>query len=178
MPDSAANKEKTPADTRNRTTRELIVNLSSKDGICRQQARWELVRRKESSVGPLLESLSSPDAQVRWEAAKALGAIAPPRAAGDLVATMQDDEWDVRWVAAEAVAAIGRSALPPLLDALINEPESIWLREGAHHVVHELARGETNETEADLLRALGELRPAEEVLEAAHKMKAELDRHQ
>jgi HEAT repeat protein len=175
MPDTAGEESNAAVAVKERSTESLIANLGSKDGIRRQQARWELIRRKEASVGPRLESLQSKRSQIRWEAVKALAAIAPPRACGALIAAMQDEEWEVRWVAAEAVSALGRSALPQLLDALLSEPESVWLREGAHHVVHDLARGEYSDVEAALLRALGGFRSSEEVFDAARRMKAEID---
>ena len=33
-----------------------------------------------------------------------------------------------------------RASLKPLFQALIERPDSPWLREGAHHVLHDLAK--------------------------------------
>ena len=53
--------------------------------------------------------------------------------------------FDVRWLAAQGLIAIGPDAITPILKALIERPDSIWMREGAHHVLHDLARGELRE---------------------------------
>ncbi len=51
---------------------------------------------------------------------------------------LEDRKVGVRWLAAEALVAIGRPALRPLLEALLQRSASLELREGAHHVLHDL----------------------------------------
>jgi len=52
------------------------------------------------------------------------------------VAALEDNDFGVRWAAAVALAEAGDRALPPLLRALIDRPNSVWLRQGAHHIFH------------------------------------------
>lgn len=53
-----------------------------------------------------------------------------------LLNALEDDAFGVRWTAASELAHTGRLALEPLLRALIDRPSSVWLREGAYHVLH------------------------------------------
>jgi HEAT repeat protein len=43
--------------------------------------------------------------------------------------------FDVRWLASEGLITIGPPALLPLLRELVKRPDSLWLREGTHHVL-------------------------------------------
>ncbi len=52
------------------------------------------------------------------------------------VKALEDSDFGVRWAAAVALTQNGDRALPPLLQALLDHPESVWLREGAHHIFH------------------------------------------
>jgi HEAT repeat protein len=113
----------------------LIADLSSHDGAVRQQARKSLVAMGSRSVVSLLQLLEDPKHQVRWEAAKALSDISDPMAASGLVAALEDESFGVRWLAADGLIAMGRDALPPLLEVLKEDGDSLWLREGAHHVL-------------------------------------------
>ena len=44
--------------------------------------------------------------------------------------------------------------LMPLLSALVRRPDSIWLREAAHHICHELIRKESLQELVPLLKAI------------------------
>lgn len=110
--------------------------LESEDGLLRQSAREGLVALGGMAVGPLARALANAkEKQVRWEAAKALGAMNEARAIPTLVRALEDSDSDVIWLAAEALSAFGKEAWPALLAALVNEgTESALLRQGAHHV--------------------------------------------
>jgi len=123
------------------TIESLVTGLAGKDGIERVRARRSLVTIGADAVPALVEALGSPDQYVRWEAAKALGQIGDPVAAKALLRALEDRTFDVRWLAAEGLIVIGREGLRPLLQALIEQPKPVWLREGAHHVLHDLAHG-------------------------------------
>ena len=75
---------------------------------------------------------------MRWEIAKALSRIGSKKAVHVLVNALEDRDFSVRWIAAEGLITMGPDSLIPLLDALDNKPDSVWLREGAHHVLHDL----------------------------------------
>jgi HEAT repeat protein len=145
------------------TIHSLIADLASKDGRVRERARKSLVAERGRAVSALIGALADQREQVRWEAAKALGCIGDPSSGHGLVRTLEDEDPGVRWLAAEALVAIGLEALVPLLQALIERADSLWLREGAHHVVHNLARKNTKEFLLPLLAALEDIDPSVKV---------------
>ncbi len=142
---------------------ELMADLRSKDGSVRERARRTLVARGLEAIPSLLIALRDRTAQTRWEAAKALVSIPHADAAPALVEALEDKNGDVRWVAAEALIALGEAAVPPLLRALVANSGSVWLREGAHHVFHDLSERRIGPLIAPVLKALGNFEPMEEV---------------
>jgi len=110
--------------------------LESDDGMLRQSAREALVALGGPAVTPLMLALGhSNSQQVRWEAAKALGAMSRTRSIPALVKALTDPDSDIVWLAAEALSGFGKEAWPALLKALVAEgTESVILRQGAHHV--------------------------------------------
>ena len=147
----------------------LIANLASKNGMVRVRARRSLVANGEPAVRPLVEALASRKQWVRWEVAKALGQIGSPASAEALVRALEDAMFDVRWLAAEGLIVIGREALVPLLHALVERSDSVWLLEGAHHVFHDLSRGrpDLKDVLQPVLAALEDIEPSLEVPVAA-----------
>jgi len=119
---------------------ELIGKFTSHNGMERQQARRQLVEIGKPAVARVTRALSDARKQVRWEAAKTLEQIADPEAAPQLALTLGDAETDVRWVAGEALVALRRQALVPVLDAVSTKPDSVWMFDGVHHVLRELAK--------------------------------------
>jgi HEAT repeat protein len=129
---------------------QLVKNLASKDGMLRVKSRHALVSIGEQALQPLTDAMSSKDESVRWEATKALGQIAAKTisqestqkvyqtAVTKLVESLDDKNFDVRWLAAEGLVAVGERAVHPILEALIRNSDSLSLREGAHHVFHDL----------------------------------------
>ena len=152
--------------------RSLINMLSSKDGVIRQKARNSLVTMGRPAVSSLIRALRhSGSVQVRWEAAKALGAIGDNRSIPALVNTLTDSNFDVAWVAAEALRKFKKAAWPELMRALMkNIPDSGLLYQGAHHVL----RGQREEGyEASLytlMQALEGSRLSESTIVAAHEI--------
>ncbi len=134
-----AERRSIPAETLAKI-KSLIVDLQSSDGSVRQAARHTLVLIGKPAVDFLIPLLKHPDDDVRWEAAKALAGIADPSAASGLAELLLDHNFGVRWLGAEALIPIGRGALEPLLEKLIEHPESSWLRRGVLHVFHDLAK--------------------------------------
>ena len=147
----------------------LIVNLRSEDGIVRHKAREALTLIGRQAVGQLIPLLKDVEDDVRWEAAKALADVADARAASELVATLEDHNFGVRWLAAEGLIAIGRDALIPLLKTLIKKPDSVWLREGAHHVLHDLSKTSLKNLLTPVLAGLEGVYPEIGVYEPALK---------
>jgi hypothetical protein len=151
----------------------LIAGLADDDGLVRQRARESLVDMGEQAAAPLIEELADPNGQVRWEAAKALSEIGDPAAAPALVNALEDKKGDIRWLAAEGLIVLERRGLPPLLQALVERSGSEWLREGAHHVLHDLAgKKGLGDLVSPVLAALENVEPA---LEAPLAARAALD---
>ena len=144
----------------------MIVDLTRDVPLARMSAREALVAIGGPAVSALTEALVNPIRHVRWEAAKALGQIGDPAAAEALVRALEDEIFGVRWLAAEGLIAVGRQGLKPLLQALIHRSDSDWLRQGAHHVLHELARAGLEEVRP-VLAALEDIEPSIDVPPAA-----------
>ena len=118
----------------------LIKQLSDKDGQVREKARLTLVDIGKEATLPLTKLLTAKDQQTRWEACKALGAIADPAAIPALIKTLEDDIFDIRWLAGEALVAIGPDCVRPLLERLSASSEKLFFREEARHVFKYLLR--------------------------------------
>jgi HEAT repeat protein len=135
----------------------LMTLLASKDGVLRCKARAALVELGKPAVEALVSALKDRNQTVRWESAKALGAIRDPKSIDALVAALQDKLFDVRWLAAEALIGIGDESVKPILQALVDCPKSEELREGAHHVLHDLVTSQYRDDLKPLMTALGDL---------------------
>ena len=147
----------------------LVTDFASRDGGVRVAAREALVDIGRPAVGALVRTLADSRTQLRWEAAKTLGAIADPAAAEALALALNDRVFDVRWLAAEGLIAIGREAIVPVLRVVINCADSPFCRSGSHHVLHNRARRDEDlrETLAPVLAALDGVAPSVEVPLAA-----------
>ena len=128
----------TEIDINNQNIDALIEVLKSKDGIARQNARIALVKIGEPALDALIAAFDIKKDPLHWEVAKALSQIGTAKAAQTLVDALEDKEFSVRWIAAEGLINIGEDGLIPLLEALRKRTDSIWLREGSHHVIHDL----------------------------------------
>ncbi len=53
-----------------------------------------------------------------------------------LLEALEDNQFGIRWTAAALLAEMGDKALVPLLQLLIRQHDSVWLREGAYHVCY------------------------------------------
>jgi HEAT repeat protein len=149
------------------TIKSLVADLDNKDGIVRVRARKSLVAIGGQAVKPLVKALASKREWVRWEAAKALGQIIDPMAVQALVKALEDKMFDVRWLAAEGLISMGREALVSLLETLVEHPDSFWIREGVHHVLHDINKGALKEKLHPVLAALESFEPTVEVPLAA-----------
>ena len=135
--------------------RRLATDLGDKNGMTRKRARNELIHLGKAVTPLLLEGLRHPEVIVRWETLKIFCHVRDLRAAGPLVVALEDENIGVQWVAAEALISQGPEVIPLLLKALIAEPESLLLRQGAHHVLHDLAQqGLLPKAAVEVLRAI------------------------
>ncbi len=150
----------------------LIGQFSGKDGNLRARSRAELVKIGGPAVPGLCAALrTSPEEQVRWEAAKTLAEIEDPRAISFMVRALKDPDEDVAWIAAEFLRGSGKAAWPALLAAVLKcGPKSFALRKGAHHALWEQRVPGYNKLLAALRRALAPGAPPESAPEAAYKL--------
>lgn len=139
--------------------RKLVESFDDEDWRKRHEAREQVEKIGQPATALLIEALSHPEQRVRWEAAKALVKIKAPEAAQALAKVLMDESFEVEWLAAEALIALGKTALPAILQGLIDNPNSVSFKHGAHHVLHDLERkGLLNE---ESLQVMDELRDIE-----------------
>jgi HEAT repeat protein len=161
------------AQDKTSTIKKLIATLSSHDDFSRVEARKALESMGRKAVPFLVEALKDHEYLRRWEAAKALGEIRDPKAAPALVMALEDEEFDIRWLAAKGLIEMNVKGLKPLFLALIEHADSALLREGAHHVLHDLAKGELRKYLAPVLTALEDMDSAVQVpIAVSHALEA------
>jgi HEAT repeat protein len=141
---------------------DLVSQLSDQNGIARERARHALALIGRPAVPSLVELAGSHDKLPRWEAARALSAIADPESIPTLVGLLADSESDIRWIAAVGLVRIGPRSLPASLREAIDNPDSIEVRRAVHHVLHELAKDNRviGELVSPVLEVLGETDPS------------------
>jgi HEAT repeat protein len=147
----------------------LMADLANEDGLVRVRARKALVAIGEPAVGDLVKALQDRQEWVRWEAAKTLSQIGSPAATQALIDALEDKMFDVRWISAEGLIAIGRDAVPPLLHRLLERADSYRIREGVHHVLHEIEDRDVKEIVGPVISALENYAPTVEVPLTAEK---------
>ena len=116
----------------------LITQLNSPDQKIRREARLKLLGLDPASRPALVFTLRHGTENQRWQVAKALSQLQDPATAPELVTALKDESFGVRWLAAEGLIGMTCDGLVPLLEALVESADSVWLTEGAHHVLHEL----------------------------------------
>ncbi len=117
----------------------MVLQLGCSDGVTRERARRALVEMGPRPVELLLQALRHRKSRVCFEAVMCLRDIADRRAIEGLVEALGDRVFEVRWVAAEGLIALGRPSVPPVLRALMERSDSIWLCQGSHHVLSHFA---------------------------------------
>ena len=166
------NSSETSIDSSMSNINNLIETLKSKDGIARQNARNSLVMIGEPALDALIKAFEIKEEPLHWEVAKALSHIGTSRAAQVLVDALEDHEFSIRWIAAEGLVHIGFRGLVPLLEALKKRTDSVWLREGSHHIIHDLVNRKivdesTRTALIPVLEALNHLDPVVQTFTAA-----------
>lgn len=137
-----------------------LAKLSSTNSGTRREARFALVGIGHLAVAPLMQLCQHADRQLQWETCKTLSQIGDAEAVPVFLKALEDERLEIRWIGAEGLIAVGRKNpedLKPLLHALLHSPNSTWLREGAHHVFHDLAIYYDRPVFKPLLAALSDL---------------------
>ena len=144
-----------------------LVEAFHGDQVAARRARRALVAIGEPAVPLLLDAVRSQHPLVRWEAAKALAEIGSPSSIDGLIGALGEEDGSVRWIAAEGLANIGLPVLAPLFRALLTDSDNAWLRDGAHHVLRWLSRGQLGQELMPILRAIESWDPAIPTMRAA-----------
>ena len=146
----------------------LINDLGHRNTVIRNRAYEAIVSRGKNAVPDLIGALQNASEYTRWEIARAFGEIGDPTGANALVGLLEDESLGVRWAASESLVQLGRASIRPLLEALTKRFDSVWLRNGAHHVFHVLnQRRQLNEDEKKVFDALESVVPEVKVPWAA-----------
>ncbi len=145
---------------KDQTIEGLITALSSDNDSTRRDARRSLVVIGNPTVRSLTEALKLRNDNVRREAVKALSEIGGAEAAPALIRTLEDEEFDIRWLAAEGLIELGTKGLKGLLQALLDHGDPLLLLEGAHHVMHYMAKGGLRKYLGPVLASLEGVEPA------------------
>lgn len=154
----------------------LVEDLRDRSPAVRRNARLALLSIGRLAVPALADALNEPGHATRWEAVKTLVDIGDPSAAGALVWALEDSNDVVRWTAARGLISLRKEGLPALLKALMDRPESPWLRFGARHVLHELAKRDIKQEVMPVLRALDGIEPVLQVPLAAFQALDSMER--
>ena len=117
-----------------------ITDLGSSNEAERRKARSLLVTEGANAVPDLIQALSNGDWYTRTEIVKIFAQIRDPSAAPALVRVLEDEDHDIRWTAMKGLIALERAGLEPLLQGLMKDFDSAWLREGAHHILNVLKK--------------------------------------
>ena len=116
----------------------LVKSLFSNNGIERQRTREVLVSIGQPVLEYLDEIVSSNNLAARWEAVKAIGQIKETDGIPLLLRALNDEEFEIRWLAAEGLVEMGELVLVPLFEALIENYQSVFFRQGVHHILNEM----------------------------------------
>ena len=90
----------------------------------------------------------------REQAIHQLGNSPTPDVIDHLIKLLEDNADGVRWAASTVLIECGDAALKPLLQALIDQHDSVWLRRGAYRVFHDTKSYKVQQATTELVKAL------------------------
>ncbi|MEZ4865213.1 MAG: HEAT repeat domain-containing protein [Caldilineaceae bacterium] len=110
----------------------------------------------QQSAEAALYSLNDPtqSVYVREQALRILAQTPTSEHLARMIQALEDEHFGVRWEAAALLAELGEVALRPLLRALVYQHDSVWLREGAHHICYYSSSPQVREWTQPLQKAL------------------------
>jgi HEAT repeat protein len=119
---------KTAGESDKTEIEKYITDLANKNPEVREKARNLLMNAGESIVEPLIESLTSPNSNIRWEAGKILensefdwSKHANEVTLRSLVNLLTSNDGFVRTCSRNSLIKIGSEAVPMLVEALISK---------------------------------------------------------
>jgi len=141
-------------------TTDLLKRLVSLDNYHKHIDAKQKLEKQGKKILPVLYVLTHSKSDViRKEAVKIIKVVGDRTSIPVAIKLLEDNDGDIRWIAAESLIHIGRQSIRPLLQAIYNNPEAYYLREGAHHVMAALIRDRDAKELKELHRSLlnGEL---------------------
>ena len=133
-------KSKSQTRIPDKNIQQWITDLGSSSEPERKKARSSLITEGANAVPDLIQALSNSNRQSRMEVVKIFAQTRDLSAAPALVRALEDEDHDIRWTAMKGLIAFERVGLEPLLQALMKDFDSVWLREGAHHILNVLKK--------------------------------------
>jgi HEAT repeat protein len=118
----------------------LIKHLGNKKGVIRRNARESLRLFGHKAVDHLSELLVNKKKIIRWEAVKTLLEIHDQHSGPLFLLAVKDKAPGVRWLGAEGLISLGRSGVITVLEGLISNPDSLYIRQASHHVLKEYSK--------------------------------------
>src|SRR5512135_770973 len=156
----------------------LIKRLSSPDSLVRMKVHDILSCIGAPAVPELLKTLATADTQLGWQIIKIFDTIQDPSTIPILIKEIMHENAEIRWAASNALINLRRETIPPLLDALTHNFDSLWLRQSAHHILHVLRdNGKLTPAEEKVYLALEDISPTSSVPWAAQKALEALRTH-
>jgi HEAT repeat protein len=128
-----------------------LVSISTHD---RKSARQKLEKIGLNVLPEIHKLLRTKDKQLRWEAAKVLETLGSSSSINTFISLLQDENSDIRWIASEGLIRVGRDSIVPLLQEAIEKGDSVFVLNGAHHVLKHLFTKEENKQFKELLHTL------------------------
>jgi HEAT repeat protein len=77
-----------------------------------------------------------------------------PAVIAHMIQALESDDSGIRWAASSTLIEFGDAALRPLLQALVERRDSVWLREGAYRVFHDTHNYKVQQVAGELVKAL------------------------
>ena len=117
-----------------------VDELCSNEESIRENAHAGLVAAGVQSIRYLNKLALSNNQEERREVVKIIGEINNKQGIPLLIHSLEDEELEIRLLAAEGLIDLGQEALSPIFSTLMRRYNSVFIREGAHHVMSELKR--------------------------------------
>jgi HEAT repeat protein len=90
----------------------------------------------------------------REQAIHELGKTPTPDVVNHLIKLLEDNDDGIRWTASSALIECGDAALKPMLQALLDQHDSVWLRRGAYRVFHDTKSLKVQQATEEVIKAL------------------------
>jgi HEAT repeat protein len=147
-----------------------ISQLGNPDPGIRMEIRRKILNLGKPVIPYLIANLYNRNDLIRCEAAQILSVIDGSKTPKTLVLALDNPDLKRRWDATQDLIEYDRAAVIALLRALSSSYASVWLRQGAQHVLKILKkRGSLTPEEEKVVDAFTDIEPSVSVPSAAVK---------